>query len=63
MRDGHNGILVDGNSVEEIREAISRLLEDTALYGRLRIGGLEIARQSSWKSRAEQFQTLCDRIT
>ena len=63
VRDGHNGILVDGNSVEEIREAISRLLEDTALYGRLRIGGLEIARQSSWKSRAEQFQTLCDRIT
>lgn len=63
VRDGHNGLLVDGASVEEISEAISRLLDDPVLYERLRAGGLEIARQSSWQSRARQFQELCDRIT
>lgn len=62
VRDGHNGLLVDGNSVEAIGAAISRLLDDPALYDRIRAGGLEIARQSSWQSRAAQFQALCDRI-
>lgn len=62
VRDGHNGLLVDGNSVEEIGAAIARLLDDPALYARIRQGGLEIAHQSSWQSRAAQFRALCDRL-
>lgn len=62
VQDGLNGLLVDGHDVDSIIEAVERLLGDEALYERLRGGGLEIARRSSWQLRTQQFQTLCTRI-
>ncbi len=62
VQDGHNGLLVDGRRVDTIVEAIGRLLDDAALYDRLRSGGLDVAVRSSWQLRSQQFQALCDRI-
>lgn len=62
VQDGINGLLVDGNDVGSIVSAISRLLDDRSLYESLREGGLHIAHQSSWRSRTQQFQSLCLRL-
>ncbi len=62
VQDGYNGLTVDGEDVTAIAGAILRLLEDPELCARLRTGGLEKARNSDWRSRAEQFQALCRRL-
>lgn len=59
VRDGENGLLVDGWSVAEVAGALSRLLTDRALNARIAARGLEIARASSSCSKAEQFYSLC----
>jgi phosphatidylinositol alpha-1,6-mannosyltransferase len=62
VKDGVNGLLVDGESPEDIARAILRLLDDDALRSRLSAGGLAAARQADWRSRAAQFLMLCDRL-
>ena len=62
VQDGYNGLTVDGEDVSAIAGAILRLLEDPELCARLRTGGLERARNSDWRSRAEQFQAHCRRL-
>jgi glycosyltransferase involved in cell wall biosynthesis len=62
VQDGVNGLAVDGENIEEIAHAVSRLLGDGALYRRLAEGGLEAVRQSDWKHRAAEFLALCDRL-
>ena len=62
VRDGETGLLVDGNSVEEIAAAITRLLDDDELRQRLERGGLAHALANSWTTRAVQFQSLCHQL-
>lgn len=59
VQDGENGILVDGWSLEDIAEALTRLLTDEALHDRIARRGLEIARAASSRAKAEQFHGLC----
>ena len=59
VRDGVNGLTVDGNDTGAIARAIKRLLQDRALHDRLSRGALEAARQGDWKSRAAEFLKLC----
>ena len=62
VQDGHNGLLVNGDNVDSIVEAVCRLLEDQELYQRLRTGGIQIAQRSGWRLRTQQFQALCARL-
>ena len=62
VREGETGLLVDGNSVDEIVAAIIRLLADDGLRQRLEQGGLAHALANSWTSRAAEFQALCHRL-
>ena len=62
VRDEYNGLLVDGTNVDELATAVIRILADEQLYARLRAGGLEYARMSDSRSRAQQFLRLCERL-
>ncbi len=62
VRDGETGLLVDGNSVQEIVSAISRLLADDELLKRLEMGGLANAQANSWTTRATEFHSLCHQL-
>ena len=62
VRDEYNGLLVDGTNLDEIATAVIRILADEQLYARLRAGGLEYARMSDSRSRAQQFLRLCERL-
>jgi phosphatidylinositol alpha-1,6-mannosyltransferase len=59
VKDEENGLLVDGWSIEEVIEALIRLLTDRALYQRISNRGLEIALESNSKVKAEEFYSLC----
>jgi phosphatidylinositol alpha-1,6-mannosyltransferase len=60
--DGETGLLVNGHSIDDIRTAIRRLLEDTSLRDRLAEQGYRRALESGWGARAEQFLALVDRL-
>lgn len=60
--DGESGLLVDGNSKEDIARAVRRLLDDAALAERMADGGLALARSNSTKSVALRFLTACERL-
>lgn len=62
VKSGENGLLVDGWSVKDIGEAITRLLTDKDLYDRIAARALEIALASSSRVKADQFQALCARL-
>jgi phosphatidylinositol alpha-1,6-mannosyltransferase len=62
VRDGVNGLAVNGENIGDIAQAVSRLLQDGALYRRLAEGGLEAAGKSDWKNRAAMFLAVCDRL-
>ena len=62
VRDGETGLLVNGDSVDEIAEAINRLLADDTLRHELERGGLAHALANSWTTRAIQFQSLCHQL-
>ncbi len=63
VRDGQNGLLVNGDNIEEISYAISRLLTDDKLRKKIEHQGLEIAKASSSETRAHDFHTLCQSLT
>ena len=54
-----NGLVVDGNSVPAILDAMRRLRTDDALRGRLARLGLLAAKAADWHSRAEAFMRAC----
>lgn len=62
VHNEENGLLVDGWSVQDVAEAITRLLMDATLYQRISQRGLEIAQASSSRAKAEEFQQLCARL-
>jgi glycosyltransferase involved in cell wall biosynthesis len=62
VRDGANGLTVDGNDPATIAVAVHRLLTDPALYAKLRAGGLAAAERSSWENRIKQFHDLYSRL-
>ena len=59
VRDGENGLLVDGWSVEDVAAGLTRLLTNDALREQISQRGLEIALASSSRAKAEQFYDLC----
>lgn len=59
VRDGENGLVVDGNSVAGIHAAMQRLREDEGLRARLGRLGLAAAREADWTSRAATFLHVC----
>ena len=60
VRDGINGLLVDGHSVDAIAEAMLALRRDPPLYDRLRAGGLDAAAAADWRHKARAFVALFD---
>lgn len=60
--DGDNGLLVDGESVQAVGDAIVSILVDDALRLRLESGGLRRAESSSWQAQAERFQEFCRKV-
>ena len=62
VTDGVNGLAVDGNDIGAIAAAVIRLLQDPQLYRELAAGGLEAAKRSDWKNRAQDFLALCERL-
>jgi phosphatidylinositol alpha-1,6-mannosyltransferase len=59
VRDGENGLMVDGHSLPAIHAAMQRLRVDAALCQRLGRHGLAAARAADWTSRAEAFLHVC----
>jgi phosphatidylinositol alpha-1,6-mannosyltransferase len=55
VRDGRNGLLVDGTDPAAIAAAACRILGDAALHGALRAGALATARAEGWQARADAF--------
>ena len=63
VRDGQNGLLVHGEDIDEIAQAISKLLTDDDFREQIESQGLEIAKASSSETRAHQFYKLCQTLT
>lgn len=59
VRDGENGLLVDGHSLGAVEAAMLRLREDDALRERMAARGLEIAAESGWGAKAAAFIDGC----
>jgi phosphatidylinositol alpha-1,6-mannosyltransferase len=55
VRDGVNGLVVDGGSVPAITAAMRRLRQDDDLRGRLRQGGLTTAAEAGWEQKTRAF--------
>jgi phosphatidyl-myo-inositol dimannoside synthase len=63
VRDGETGLLVDGESIDEIADTICRILAEDNLRGRLEAGALAHAQANSWTTRAAQFRSLCNNLS
>jgi glycosyltransferase involved in cell wall biosynthesis len=62
VQDEVNGLSVDGEDVSAVAQAILRILEDAALRGRLRRGGLTRVLEADCRDKAAQFLDLCRRL-
>ncbi len=59
VRDGENGLVVDGRSVAAVAQAMQRLRDDTCLYQAIRARGLALAAESGWRGKTAAFLRLC----
>ncbi len=59
VRDGANGLIVDGNDIAAIAAAMLRLHDDAALRARIRAQGLAAAAAADWRGKAREFLALC----
>ncbi len=59
VRHGGNGLLVDGNDLPGITDAMLRLREDDALRDRLGANGLQAAARAGWQGKAHLFREAC----
>lgn len=60
--ENESGLLVDGNSVDEIAAAVARVLDDAALADRLSARGLQLALDNNTIAVARQFLKTCERL-
>jgi phosphatidyl-myo-inositol dimannoside synthase len=58
VRHGANGLLVDGNAVDAIAQAMLDMRRDAGLRARLRASGLEAAAAADWRHKAQAFLVL-----
>jgi phosphatidylinositol alpha-1,6-mannosyltransferase len=58
VRDGVNGLLVDGHAVASIQAAMLALHADAGLRARLRAAGLAAAAAADWRHKARAFTAL-----
>lgn len=58
VRDGYNGLLVDGHAIDSIEAAMLRLRTDPELRQRLRANGLAAAAAADWRHKAQAFVAL-----
>lgn len=59
VKDGVNGLVVDGNSIPEIEAAMRRLRDDPALRTQLAAHGLERAGTMDWSRKTRLFLDAC----
>jgi phosphatidylinositol alpha-1,6-mannosyltransferase len=59
VRDGWNGVLVDGRSVSAIEDAMMRLHDDAGLRVRLAEGGRQAAAAADWGHKGAGFVAAC----
>jgi phosphatidylinositol alpha-1,6-mannosyltransferase len=59
VQNGVNGLVVDGNDVDQIAHAMMLLREDQASYSAMRSRCLTIAAESDWRFKTEQFLEVC----
>ena len=59
IANGETGILVDGNSVEEIADAAIPLLNNQELAERMGQAGYKRALSCSWANKAKEFREIC----
>ncbi|WP_426194731.1 glycosyltransferase [Massilia sp. DWR3-1-1] len=62
VSDGVSGLLVDGNSTDEIAKAIESIFSDPALSDKLSEGGYALARKNSTQAVAYKFLRTCERL-
>ena len=60
--DRETGLLVNGEDVQDIANAIIAILTDVPLRTSLEKGGLEHARANDWRARAKIFRGMCERL-
>jgi phosphatidyl-myo-inositol dimannoside synthase len=60
VQHGHNGLLVDGHSVDAITHAMLELRHDAGLRERLRGNGLVAAAAADWRHKAGEFVAMLD---
>ena len=58
----YNGLSVNGESIEEIRNAVLRLLTDSVLRENIIQNGIQLAQNSNFKRCAQAFSELCDSL-
>ena len=56
--DGSTGILVDGNQVDDIRRAVSLLLDDPEMAGRMGESGRRKASENDWPTKSLEYLKL-----
>ena len=59
VQDGINGLVVDGNDVEQITAAMVLLRKDRPLYETLQRQGLDRAARSDWHIKTRNFLEVC----
>jgi glycosyltransferase involved in cell wall biosynthesis len=59
IRDGENGLIVDGSNAAEIAVAICQLLGDEKRSQAMGQKGFEMAQNWGWGSRTQQFLEAC----
>ncbi len=62
VKNGVNGLMVDGADIGAIAAAVIKILKDPDLHRKLAEGGIEAARQGDWRSRTADFLALCERL-
>ena len=63
VKDGINGLRVDGQSVAAIADAMLRLQQNLQMHARLKAGGLLAAAGADWQTAADAFLNVVDAIS
>jgi glycosyltransferase involved in cell wall biosynthesis len=62
--DGENGLLVESENVDQLRDAIRKLISDPALGARMGVASQQRVEQHyTWASSAKSYQTILQQVT